>query len=622
MRVRELATHADDLGFVPRPPVRWLDPPELARTALKAVLAGVFADYGDKREVQAALPASALELAHRPEGDLWVDYTADLGDGFDATATVAALLAAPTLAVDGPDAPDGSPGARRTLPRGHVLVLGGDEVYPAASARAYEDRTLGPYAAALPAPAPGTPRDATTEPTLLAVPGNHDWYDGLTSFLRVFARGARIGPWRTVQRRSYGVLDLGHGWWLLLLDSQLGEYVDEPQLDHLRTHLTAHLRPGDAVVVCAAEPAWAHVGDDPAAFDQLHFVERELVHERRVPGHDEPVPTGAAVRLWLSGDSHHYSRYAQRPPTTEPAARGAGHDPRSVQAVTCGLGGAYLSDTHRLADSVDLPAPGARRHDGTPRVPYDRCGATYPDQATSRRLCRRVADPFGRWWAGWRNPGLLVAAGWVQLVLVAALAGLLDLVTPGSGPETIRATPPDAALRFAAVLLAWGAGLLVVHVVAARLAPRGLVARSVPATLGVGLQLAAGLAGLVLLVSVPWPDAWSSAGVVGGAVVAAWVAGALLGTQAFAALLIARSRGKVASWQMSGQAVDDHKGFLRLHVRDDGALVLHPLVVDTVCRDWELARTPLGARPVPAHGLPRVRLLEEPVVIARKGFAP
>jgi len=617
-----MAAHADDLGFVPRPPVRWLDPPELARTALKAVLAQVFADYGDKREVQAALPAGPLAPAHPSDGDLWLDYTADLGDGFDATATVAALLAAPALTVDGPDSPDASPGARRTLPRGHVLVLGGDEVYPAASARAYEDRTLGPYAAALPTPAPGTPRDATTEPTLLALPGNHDWYDGLTSFLRVFARGARVGAWRTVQRRSYGVMDLGRGWWLLLLDSQLGEYVDEPQLEYLRTHLTARLRPGDAVVVCAAEPAWAHVGDDPDAFDQLHFVERELVHERRSAQGDEPVPTGAAVRLWLSGDSHHYSRYAQRPPAAEPATREAGRDPRSVQAVTCGLGGAYLSDTHRLADRVDLPAPGARRHDGMPRVPYDRCGATYPDQAMSRRLCRRVANPFGRWWAGWRNPGLLVAAGWVQVVLVALLAGLLDLVTSATGPQVLLSTPPAATLRFAAVVLAWGVGLLLVHVAVARLAPRGVAARSVPATTGAVLQLAAGLAGLVLLTVVPWPGAFSPAGVVGGAVVVAWVCGALLGTQAFALLLVSRSSGKVASWQMSGQAVDDHKGFLRLHVRDDGALVLHALVVDKVCRDWELARTPLGARPVPAHGLPRVRLLEEPVVIARKGFAP
>ncbi|MFC7614164.1 hypothetical protein ACFQV2_12045 [Actinokineospora soli] len=34
-----------------------------------------------------------------------------------------------------------------------MLVLGGDQVYPGASTRAYEDRTKGPYRAALPAAA-------------------------------------------------------------------------------------------------------------------------------------------------------------------------------------------------------------------------------------------------------------------------------------------------------------------------------------------------------------------------------------------------------------------------------------------------------------------------------------
>ena len=614
MRLRELATHAGTLGFTPRPQVRWLDPPELARTALKVALAQVFADYGDKREVQAALPAGPLEPAHRPAGDLWLDFVADLGDGFDATATTAALLAAPSLVVDGPAGPDGAPGPPRTLPRGHVLVLGGDEVYPAASARAYEDRTLGPFASALPAPPPGAPRDAATEPTLLAVPGNHDWYDGLTSFLRVFARGARIGAWRTVQRRSYGAMRLAPGWWLLLLDSQLGEYVDEPQLAHLREHLTAHLRPGDGVVVCAAEPAWAHVGEHPDAFDQLHHVERELVHQRRVPGSDVPEVTGAAVRLWLSGDSHHYCRYAQRTPDAD--------DPRAVQAITCGLGGAYLGDTHRLADRVDLPAPGSHRRDGAPRVPFDRRGPTYPDRATSRRWSARIANPFGPWWAGWRNPGLLVTAGWVQLVLVALLSGLLDLVRPGTGVTTVRTTPPADALRFAGVVLVCAAGLLVAHVGGARLVPHGRLAAGVPATTGLVLQVAAGLAGLVVLTAVPWPTTWSSALVVACVVPLTWALGALLGTQAFATLLVVRRGGTVASWQMSGQAVDDHKGFLRLHVRGDGALVVHPLVVDEVGRDWDVVPGPDGARVVPAHGLPRVRLLEEPVVVAREGYAP
>ena len=73
---------------------------------------------------------------------------------------------------------------------------------------------------------------------------------------------------------------------------------------------------------------------------------------------------------------------------------------------------------------------------------------------------------------------------------------------------------------------------------------------------------------------------------------------------------------------MSGQSIEDHKGFLRLHLAADGSLTVYPLVVDTVCRDWQLATNDDGARLVPESGLPAVRLLEEPITITRKGTAP
>jgi hypothetical protein len=78
--------------------------------------------------------------------------------------------------------------------------MGGDQVYPTPSTEGYEDRLKGPYIAALPCPPHGVPR-----PTLYALPGNHDWYDGLTAFLRLFVRVKtdNIGGWRTEQSRSY-----------------------------------------------------------------------------------------------------------------------------------------------------------------------------------------------------------------------------------------------------------------------------------------------------------------------------------------------------------------------------------------------------------------------------------
>ena len=51
----------------------------------------------------------------------------------------------------------GAEGGDRPLPRGDILVFGGDEVYPAASTEGYEDRLEGPWRAALPWTAPRPP---------------------------------------------------------------------------------------------------------------------------------------------------------------------------------------------------------------------------------------------------------------------------------------------------------------------------------------------------------------------------------------------------------------------------------------------------------------------------------
>ncbi len=48
---------------------------------------------------------------------------------------------------------------------------------------------------------------------MLALAGNHDWYDGLTTFLRLFCVGRPIGGWRTEQTRSYFAARLPHDWW-------------------------------------------------------------------------------------------------------------------------------------------------------------------------------------------------------------------------------------------------------------------------------------------------------------------------------------------------------------------------------------------------------------------------
>ena len=69
---------------------------------------------------------------------------------------------------------------------------------------------------------------------MFALAGNHDWYDGLTGFLRLFCQRRWIGGWKTRQRRSYFALRLPHHWWLLGTDFQLHSDIDQPQNDYFR----------------------------------------------------------------------------------------------------------------------------------------------------------------------------------------------------------------------------------------------------------------------------------------------------------------------------------------------------------------------------------------------------
>ena len=390
-----------ELGFARQRAVRWLSPSVLVGTGTRALLASIFGSYSDKRELQAVLPS----MVHRHDltDELWFDFVADVGDGFDATYSVASLLAAPKLDIDG-----------TPLPRGELLVLGGDQVYPAASTRGYEDRTKGPYRAAL-------PELSLDPPTMFALPGNHDWYDGLTAFLRVFTQRRPIGGWATEQTRSYFAVALPQRWWLFAVDAQLTSYIDAPQLEYFR-EAARQLQPGDAVVLCWSTPAWAHTDYDPEGYDPIDFFDREIVR-----------PTGASIRVMLSGDSHHYARYASAD---------------DEQRITCGTGGAYLVATHRLPESIELPSPRSRMRRQTPTRPF-RLRARYPDKFASRWLSPGILG------LGWRNPGFGALVGSLQAVFVISLIFAIDygqrLGGGWSSLQTLRASLP--ALLFAGLIV-------------------------------------------------------------------------------------------------------------------------------------------------------------------------
>ncbi|MFD3939925.1 hypothetical protein ACFWSF_34300 [Streptomyces sp. NPDC058611] len=631
MRVRELRGHADELGFTPQEQVRWLAPGELARTAVKAVLAAVFAGYSDKREFQEVLPADLLEapLGKLDPREIWIDYVADLGDGFDATSSVAWTLADEELAVPlaSPETGDVQTGAVQTrdertcgvrtgdpplrLSRGSLLVLGGDEVYPTASATGYEDRMKGPYRAALP--------EAADPALMVALPGNHDWYDGLTAFLRMFAQQRPIGAWQTRQTRSYFCVRLPERWWLVGLDSQLGSYFDDPQLRYFEKHLSANLEAGDGVIVCSAEPTWLKsAGGHADAFNALHWFDRNVIRTRLDPVSGRRVRTNAAVRLWLTGDRHHYARYAERLPSDPPGIRVPAPDPRRRQMVTCGLGGAYLAATHRLPPVLQLPPPGARLRDrDEPPVDFARMGTMYPDAEESRRLARGIAVPWSGRWLPWRNVGFAKMAAGLHASLFLLMSFLFALAEGVTRPvEAVRRAGADDVRGFGAVCLGVAGALLVLGFLGRLLRRRKAAPPSGPAV-AVLSQAAVALAVLAATVAVPFPAPWDGWVVLFVCLAIAAVLGAVVGSGVFALWVLSAKSGQVAEWQMSGQSIEDHKGFLRLHIAPGGDLTLFPLAINSICRDWDLRDDPSGGKRTVPVGKPDVRLIEEPVVISR-----
>ncbi|KJE88436.1 hypothetical protein CAOG_000093 [Capsaspora owczarzaki ATCC 30864] len=226
-----------------------------------------------------------------------LDFVADTGDGWNSTFTIATLLAQPRL-----DVLDPKHGEYICLERGKVLVLGGDLCYPDPSPQNYKSRFVEPFRHAL-----WPEKDfrsgfdierrhitSSTHPHAFAIPGNHDWLDGLVAFRRVMCSGHRLGGWVLPQRRSYFALQLPDGWWLFGIDDQLTYDIDDGQFRYFR-NVAAHMAPTDRVIVAMHRPFWILDG-----------------HPREVLSVLFDKALGDKLKLILAGDLHFYSRHERQ----------------------------------------------------------------------------------------------------------------------------------------------------------------------------------------------------------------------------------------------------------------------------------------------------------------------
>jgi hypothetical protein len=140
------------------------------------------------------------------------------------------------------------------------------------------------------------------------LPGNHDWYDGLTNFLKLFCQGRSLGNWHTQQKRSYFALQLPHGYWLWGIDVQLNADIDKPQQDYFAEIVENEMNVGDKVLLCTAEPAWVYQSLDKKNLSNSRlqfFINNYILCEEE----DSPLAKQLRLVAILTGYLHHYSRY-------------------------------------------------------------------------------------------------------------------------------------------------------------------------------------------------------------------------------------------------------------------------------------------------------------------------
>ncbi|MGH8876705.1 MAG: metallophosphoesterase family protein [Stackebrandtia sp.] len=500
---------AKQLRFQRLPAVRWLSTRVLSGTAVRLVMARVLGAFLDKRELQAYAQQGVFD--HSSGDELWLDYVADIGDGFNSTYSIAYLMSQAELIPAA--APNGS--TTTPLPRGNILVMGGDQVYPAANWRDYENRCKGPYQAALP----------KGDGALYAIPGNHDWFDGLTAFLRLFGAERDIGGRSTYQRRSYWAARLPHRWWLVGIDAQFDAYLDTPQLQYF-TEAFEQMEPGDPVILCVPRPAWTWTEADPRAFDRVDYFIRTFIE-----------PRGGRVPLILTGDRHHYVHYEE--------VDGERH------LITAGGGGAYLSGTHTMPARLEAPPPESMARHGSATRSYKR-GAAFPDRRKSWQQALKIF-----WRMPIRNPSFSVLLGVIHML------GLLSFVQ-GAGPA-VAAVVGTVAITVAFANPSAGARTLKYWVAAL-------------------LHAAAHLA-VTTLAYLTWQ--WFHLESIGVEpyLVFVPIGGAIATVVVSAYLVVASAFGINDNELFAGQSIEDYKCFLRLRISRDGATVF-PIAVPKVSRRW------------------------------------
>jgi hypothetical protein len=341
---------------------------QLLSTALDLLISTTLSSSHDIRLLNVLQDPSHKTIIDESQRDeMWIDFIADTGDGFDSSYSVVYKQTQPVLETEDPNHLYVEKGKIIT-PRGSVLFLGGDLAYPTPSIKSYNLRFKKLFEMAFPWADKDVPGCENLNPPFYAprcyaIPGNHDWYDSLTLYSTLFlnshninyvdkyedknreydeldvdqpspskkpATGASrhsvwLGGYKLGQDQSYFACKLPQRWWVFGLDFGLANDIDISQLRYFLWTLESEMDPKDDgpsnVILMCHEPLWW--------FSKFKSRKDWPMNVRVLLKRIEK--NGHIARLWLGGDVHNYRRDSS--------------DDSKYHKIIAGGGGAFLHPT-------------------------------------------------------------------------------------------------------------------------------------------------------------------------------------------------------------------------------------------------------------------------------------
>lgn len=351
-------------------PVKWLLAGDLLRSAAR-IARSTFNNELDIRDWMTH--DEPIDLRHWPSlsphaigeevSEMWFDYIADTGDDPTVMQELAKRIGRP---VDkGIARANGLEPLARDLEVGPFVFVGGDTAYHVADEVTLRARFVEPFKRAIGVREGEQTLEIEQERHLFGIPGNHDYYDNLVGFNRMFRRPYRqrqgvlgIPGYELRQEASYVKLLLPGGWQLWGVD--LANGLDYRQWRYFN-------KVPDKLILCVPTP--------PVTFDEVRVSkdpdDTENKAYRRLLNKDKLQLDPAVVhmqlepgqaRLHIGGDDHHYARYDDNGRST------------CAVSIVSGGGGAFLHPTETSRGEVKRTV-------------------SYPDEELSSKQSAKIVYP-------------------------------------------------------------------------------------------------------------------------------------------------------------------------------------------------------------------------------------